>query len=282
VDGRADQFSLAVIAFELLAGRRPFQGATLPKLLRQIVHEERPSVCSSRPDLPAAADAVLKRGLSKDAGDRYPSCAAFVDALEVGLAFSTSPVRADPARPAAAETRCTVCGAVLKEGQFRCGACASTAAAKTSFKEAFAVEQETIDPKQRVAVVAKQPESLAATQTLPWPLPDVLSAAIAEVRASAPPSPLVISFTASPSSIIKGESALLEWAVENATGVRIDPGFGPEPAAGGVRTSPAETATYTLVAVGAGGETRCTVTVEVLAQPSASSQPAARAMGLSR
>jgi serine/threonine protein kinase len=86
LDGRADQFSLAVIAFEMLAGARPFRADTLAGLVHQIVYEERASARSLRSDLPDAADAVLLRGLSKNAGDRYPSCLAFVEDLERGMA----------------------------------------------------------------------------------------------------------------------------------------------------------------------------------------------------
>jgi eukaryotic-like serine/threonine-protein kinase len=86
LDGRADQFSLAVIAFEMLAGARPFRADTLAGLVHQIVYEDRASARSLRAELPAAVDEVLRRGLAKNAGERYPSCVAFVEDLERGLA----------------------------------------------------------------------------------------------------------------------------------------------------------------------------------------------------
>jgi len=86
LDGRADQFSLAVIAFEMLAGARPFRADTLAGLVHQIVYEDRASARSLRAELPAAVDEVLRRGLAKNAADRYPSCLAFVEDLERGLA----------------------------------------------------------------------------------------------------------------------------------------------------------------------------------------------------
>jgi serine/threonine protein kinase len=86
LDGRADQFSLAVIAFEMLAGARPFRADTLAGLVHQIVYEDRASARSLRAELPATVDEVLRRGLAKNAAERYPSCMAFVEDLERGLA----------------------------------------------------------------------------------------------------------------------------------------------------------------------------------------------------
>jgi hypothetical protein len=91
VDGRADQFSLAVVAYQILTGVKPFQGESLPNLVYQIVYEDRPSARSVRGTLPEAVDDVLRRGLAKLPEDRYGSCSAFVDALEAALAGSPKP-----------------------------------------------------------------------------------------------------------------------------------------------------------------------------------------------
>jgi TonB family protein len=82
VDGMGDQFSLAVIAFEMLTGTRPFQADSLAALVHMIVYQPRPSPRSLNPDLPLVVDAVLIRGLAPVAGDRYASCSEFVTALE--------------------------------------------------------------------------------------------------------------------------------------------------------------------------------------------------------
>jgi uncharacterized protein YecT (DUF1311 family) len=85
VDGRADQFSLAVLAYQILTGVKPFQGESLPNLVYQIVYEERPSARSVNAALPEAVDEVLRRGLARLPEDRYHSCVAFVNALEAAL-----------------------------------------------------------------------------------------------------------------------------------------------------------------------------------------------------
>ena len=93
VDGRADQFSLAVLAFELLTGKRPFQGDSLPTLTHTIVFGERPSAHAANPALFEGVDDVLRRGLAKLPDERYSSCAEFIAALEVA-------VKGPPAPPA--------------------------------------------------------------------------------------------------------------------------------------------------------------------------------------
>ncbi|MGA2215976.1 MAG: serine/threonine-protein kinase, partial [Bryobacteraceae bacterium] len=85
VSGRSDQFSLAIVAFELLSGNRPFQGDSLATLAHMIVYGERPSIQSIDPTLPAGLDAVLCRGLAKNPEQRYESCTQFVAALEEKL-----------------------------------------------------------------------------------------------------------------------------------------------------------------------------------------------------
>ncbi len=82
VDGRADQFALAVIAYEVLTGEKPFVADYLPTLLYKIVREEPVAPQRLNPTLPDQAEAVLRKALAKSADERYPTCAAFVDALE--------------------------------------------------------------------------------------------------------------------------------------------------------------------------------------------------------
>ncbi len=85
VDGRSDQFSLAVVAYELLNGNRPFQGDSLATLAHTIVYGDRPSVRRAHPELPPELDDVLHRGLARKPELRYESCAQFVAALDEKL-----------------------------------------------------------------------------------------------------------------------------------------------------------------------------------------------------
>src|SRR5690349_16137782 len=86
VTGRADQFSLAVIAFEMLTGDRPFTGEHLTTVVYKIVAEDPPPVQRLNPTLGPEVDSVLRRGLFKKPETRYGSCLEFVTGLETACA----------------------------------------------------------------------------------------------------------------------------------------------------------------------------------------------------
>jgi serine/threonine protein kinase len=81
VDGRADQFSLAVIAYEILTGEKPFVADHLPSLLYRIVREDPVPPQRLNPTLSPQVEVVLRKALSKSASDRYPTAVEFVEAL---------------------------------------------------------------------------------------------------------------------------------------------------------------------------------------------------------
>jgi serine/threonine protein kinase len=88
VDGRADQFSLAVIAYEMLTGEKPFQADQLPALLFRIVREDPVPPQRLNPTVGPQVEAVLRKALAKSANDRYSTCIEFVDALAGALQAS--------------------------------------------------------------------------------------------------------------------------------------------------------------------------------------------------
>jgi hypothetical protein len=99
----SDRYSLATIAYEMLTGVIPFDGEALMELLYAQVHREPISPTARMPTLHVAVDAVIMRGLAKDPAARWPSCTAFVDALEAALK-GVSPAPALAAAPVVAKT----------------------------------------------------------------------------------------------------------------------------------------------------------------------------------
>jgi serine/threonine-protein kinase len=81
ISGRADQFSLAVIAYEVMTGEKPFVAEYLPTLLFKIVREEPLAAQRLNPTLGPQVDTVLRKALSKNPDDRYENCTEFINAL---------------------------------------------------------------------------------------------------------------------------------------------------------------------------------------------------------
>ena len=86
-DGRADQYSLACVVYEMLTGQPPFQRDSGLAVMYAHASEPPPPLAARRPDLPAA-DEVLWRALAKTPGNRYLTCRDFAEALRraTGLA----------------------------------------------------------------------------------------------------------------------------------------------------------------------------------------------------
>ena len=81
-DARADQYSLAVVVYELLTGRPPIEESDSAKLVTAVLTKPAPPPTSRREGLPKWVDVVLGRALAKAPADRYPSIAAFGQALQ--------------------------------------------------------------------------------------------------------------------------------------------------------------------------------------------------------
>lgn len=77
----SDMFSLAVVMYELLTGRRPFLGDSDFSTLYKISQETPPLPSLIRPSLPTQADALLLRALNKNPADRYPTWTDLAEAL---------------------------------------------------------------------------------------------------------------------------------------------------------------------------------------------------------
>lgn len=80
VSASADQYSLACVLFEMLTGRRPYEGTFLHALVAQHITAAPPDASSLQSEIPEATSAAITRALAKEPADRFPSVAAFVAA----------------------------------------------------------------------------------------------------------------------------------------------------------------------------------------------------------
>ena len=89
VDARTDQYSLAIVCYEMLTGRPPFEGTTAPAVIAKRFTSSTPSARAARADVPDMVDRALQRALSLDPAERFGSVAEFVRSL--GAAAGSTP-----------------------------------------------------------------------------------------------------------------------------------------------------------------------------------------------
>src|SRR5262249_53334087 len=104
VDGRSDIFSVGVVLYEVLTGRRPFRGETRDELLEQIITVEARPPRQVDDRIPKELERICLKALAKRASDRYTTAKDLADDLHHCLKPSTEqeqpPVRARDAKPA--------------------------------------------------------------------------------------------------------------------------------------------------------------------------------------
>ncbi len=98
VTGASDVYSLGIVLYEMLAGRRPFEGDSAAGVALKRLTEDPPPPTDFRPELPPGLAAIVMRALARDAHDRYPDAGAMAEALRQ---FQRDPGFAPAALPGA-------------------------------------------------------------------------------------------------------------------------------------------------------------------------------------
>ncbi|HTX36367.1 MAG TPA: serine/threonine-protein kinase [Bryobacteraceae bacterium] len=305
LDGRSDQFSLAVVAYEMLTGSRPFEAPSLAPLTHLIVYGDRPSARAANPALTEAADAVLRKAMAKLPEERYASCGGFVAALSEALRdapqgadthpvaipmaiaaaapaegpaeepaaapVATAPVAApQPAAPAPEPEIALPPAAPVRRNSAVIWLLAACLAVAALLGGGVWVFESSSWQSWLARVAAPSPAAPAAGRPGPPPVSPVSPASPA---APAPAAPTVVEFTASSGSVVAGNQATLRWQVKDATDVRISPQVGAVAASGAIAIQPTESTTYTLTARGPGGEESAHVSIAVTRKAQAAAPP---------
>ena len=83
ITGASDQYSLGVVAYEMLLGKKPFDGATYAEIITQHLFEQPADIRAARPDVPEHIAATVMRMLAKDPAERFPDLDAVAHELGV-------------------------------------------------------------------------------------------------------------------------------------------------------------------------------------------------------
>lgn len=261
LDGRSDQFSLAVLSYELLTGTKPFQGDSIATLAHQIVYGARPSAQAAKTSLPKAIDTVFERAFSRMREDRFANCSAFGESLEAVFAAPAVP------KPTPAASRPTVPVAIpplpAKRSSLR-PAVFVPWLILVCFVVGTAVlywQRPATNPPKTAEIFAPKTVD-AAEKTISSPPPLIPPAAPNA-------APLIKQFRADPGTVKTGTPAMLVWEVAGADKVVIDHGVGKVAGKGMVAVVPTVSTTYALTASDQAGSTRRVASIEVEADPDA-------------
>lgn len=107
MDGRADVYALGISMYELLTGRRPYHGTTLPEMTEAILHGRAQSPRQLESSVPADLNDIVLRAMARDLDQRIPTAGALRDELralqvaprpgqEVSPPFRLTPIPALP------------------------------------------------------------------------------------------------------------------------------------------------------------------------------------------
>ena len=201
VDGRTDQFSLAVVTYRMMSGKLPHHADSMGRLFFQVLQEDPVPLDTLNPLLGQAAGAAVGRALSKTPADRFATCEEFARALEAACLPPPAdpPVAAEirsgqePPPPPPPKRRC-VCGAEIDPGRELCEFCASFGTTRPRDVQPSAHSVPAVSRESSAGApfetgspaVQELPSALAAEPAAGTPVPTRHDTPVPEERAAAP------------------------------------------------------------------------------------------------
>ncbi|MBN2048440.1 MAG: protein kinase, partial [Anaerolineaceae bacterium] len=161
VDFHVDIYALGVVFYEMLTGKRPFEGTSGMQIIMKHVMEPFPLASEKAPDVPANVDEVLLKAVQKKPEDRYETMDAFADALEslfAGVTLSNeSGLFKDMRGPKrdGEGLSCSRCGHQLRIEDRFCSQCGQKVEAA---EPDHVAEEELPDTEERVSSVKLEPK----------------------------------------------------------------------------------------------------------------------------
>jgi serine/threonine protein kinase len=256
VDGASDQYSLAVMAYKLLTGRKIFDAQTIGAWCAMVLAHDPLPASTWIQGLPREVDPILSRAMSKISSARYRSCAEFASEFEEALL-----------RPSTYGTSHTIPGNSTEQAP-------SADTGRPEIQSPI-----NLAPRRRpskallfflvtiVAVVGLGVAVKFVSERRPLPpykAGESAQTATVGLRAlEAQRPPVIDEFSSSRSALRSGEATELHWNVHDATDVSIR-GIGNALPMQGSRTiNPDSSKTYLLEASGPGGTVKRPLTVNV-------------------
>jgi serine/threonine protein kinase len=105
LDGRSDIYALAIMAYEMLVGKTPFNGDTPAVMMYEHLQKEIPSLQASGDQFPLDVDRVIQRGLAKDRNERFNTAEDFIEMLRRALAGEPIPLLTQDLEKASSDRR---------------------------------------------------------------------------------------------------------------------------------------------------------------------------------
>ncbi|MBN2310098.1 MAG: serine/threonine protein kinase [Candidatus Hydrogenedentes bacterium] len=176
VDKRTDVFSLGVTLYQLLCGRKPFEGRSPMDVLDKIRADKRIPLRSRRPDLPEAVLALVEKATAHDLARRFQSADELAQALRALLApagsasawdTTTVDLQRAEARKTAEDIVCSVCQTKLVSPHLVKGQCSETGAPICYKCWAAGHRTSAAAPPAEAAAVQASPEEAAHDAAVP-------------------------------------------------------------------------------------------------------------------